>query len=191
MANEIEIKLAVDNAAAARRMLRGAGFRVSKARVFEANTMFDTPRLSLRHTRTMLRLREAGRTFTLTYKGPPLPSRHKSREEVETEVSDARSMRTVLERLGFRPVWRYEKFRTEYRLDHSSGMATLDETPIGLYVELEGGPRWIDRAARELGFSPADYITASYSRLYLDYVKGRGVKAGDMVFAGRKPKSRR
>ena len=182
MAHETEIKLSVPDIRSARRMLRAAGFRISRRRVFEANTIFDTPKLSLRRTRTLLRLREAGGVATITYKGAPVPSRHKSREELETELKDARVMRTILERLGFRAVWRYEKYRTEYRLDRGAGMATLDETPIGVYLELEGSPRWIDRMARVLGFMHKDYITASYSRLYLEDCERRGVKPGDMVF---------
>ena len=39
---EIEIKLAVDSAAAARRLLRAAGFKVSRRKVFERNIIFDT-----------------------------------------------------------------------------------------------------------------------------------------------------
>jgi adenylate cyclase class 2 len=182
MAHETEIKLSVPDIRTARRMLRAAGFRISRRRVFEANTIFDTPKLSLRRTRTLLRLREAGGVATITYKGAPVPSRHKSREELETKLKDARVMRTILERLGFRAVWRYEKYRTEYRLDRGAGMATLDETPIGVYLELEGSPRWIDRMARVLGFMHKDYITASYSRLYLEDCERRGVKPADMVF---------
>ena len=45
---ETEIKLAVKDARSARRLLREAGFVVSRPRVFEANTVFDTPELSLR-----------------------------------------------------------------------------------------------------------------------------------------------
>jgi adenylate cyclase class 2 len=58
----------------------------------------------------------------------------------------------------------------------------LDETPIGWYMELEGAPRWIDRTARELGFSEDDYITASYGALYQQWSPSRGVKPADMVF---------
>ncbi|MBZ5585650.1 MAG: hypothetical protein LAQ30_26305 [Acidobacteriia bacterium] len=47
---------------------------------------------------------------------------------------------------------------------------------------MEGSPAWIDRAARKLGFSEREYITASYARLYLDWCARRGSKPGDMVF---------
>src|ERR1035438_8723246 len=111
--HETEIKLAVPNIQAARRMLRAAGFRVFRRRVFEANTGFDTPGLTLRGNRTLVRIREAGGRTTITYKGAPLAGKHKSREELEMEIPSERTMSQILERLGYRPVFRYEKFRSE------------------------------------------------------------------------------
>ena len=181
-ARETEIKLAVANVKTARGLLRAAGFRVSKRRVFETNTVFDTPELGLRRAATLLRVRRAGGVATVTYKGPPAIARHKSREELELGISDARVMGAIIERLGLGPVFHYDKYRTEYRQPGRSGVATLDETPVGVYLELEGTPRWIDRAARKLGFAEDDYITASYGRLWLDWCEWRGVRASDMVF---------
>ena len=179
---ETEIKLAVTGVPAARRLLRTAGFRVARRRVFESNVVFDTPGLALRRASKLLRLRQAGRLATVTYKGAPAVGRHKSREELELAVADARTMAAVFERLGYRPVFRYEKYRTEYRLAKGSGMATLDETPVGVYLELEGSPAWIDRLAKKMGFGEPDYITASYARLYLDWCRIRGMQPGNMVF---------
>lgn len=180
--NETEIKLAAADAASARRLLRAAGFRVSRARVFESNHVFDTEELMLRRSSRLLRVRTAGRRVTVTFKGPPLPARHKVREELETVVEDARAMRAIFQELGYHPVFRYEKYRTEFRPPRGGGIAVLDETPIGVYLELEGGPTWIDRTARKLGFGERDYITASYGRLYLDWCQSRGRTPGDMVF---------
>jgi len=150
--------------------------------------VFDTPELSLRRAATLLRVRQAGGVATLTYKGPPVIARHKSREELELEISDARAMAAIIERLGLGPVFRYEKYRTEYRQPRRSGIATLDETPVGIYLELEGTPQWIDRAARKLGFAEDDYITASYARLWLDWCGwhgGEGVGYGVPVIVGQ------
>lgn len=179
---ETEIKLAVPGAAAARRLLRAAGFRVSRPRVFETNLVFDTEDLALRRSCRLLRLRTAARRVTLTYKGPPLPARHKVREELETPIDDAGALGAIFERLGFQPVFRYDKYRTEFRPERGRGMAVLDETPIGIYLELEGAPSWIDRTARRLGFTARDYITASYARLYLDWCKSQGRNPTGMVF---------
>jgi adenylate cyclase, class 2 len=165
-----------------RRRLRAAGFRVSKRRVFEANTLFDTARGALRRKGCLLRVREAGPQGFLTYKGVGAAGKYKDREELEVEVSDPRRLSEILARLDFVPAFRYEKYRTEYRRAGEAGVATLDETPIGIYLELEGAPAWIDRSARRLGFAESDYSTASYGSLYLDYCRGRGLQATHMTF---------
>jgi adenylate cyclase class 2 len=58
----------------------------------------------------------------------------------------------------------------------------LDETPVGVYLELEGTPHWIDRTARRLGFQENQYITDSYARIYLDWCGANGRTPGDMTF---------
>src|ERR1041384_889646 len=148
--HEIEIKLPVPDANAARRLLRNAGFRVLKRRTLEANTVFDTPEQNLRQTGRLVRLREAGSAVTFTYKGPAEISKHKSREELEVTVSNAQLLAAILQRLGFLPVFRYEKYRTEWGRPAQRGIATIDETLVGVYIELEGTPPWIDRTARQL-----------------------------------------
>jgi adenylate cyclase class 2 len=183
---EIEIKLAIQDPAAIRRRLRAAGFRIHRPRVFESNTVFDTPELKLRAAASLLRVRQAGSQAVLTFKGSPVPSKHKDREELEVEISDSRLMCAIVERLGFQPVFRYEKYRTEFRRPGSTGTLTLDETPIGWYVELEGSDPWIDRTAHRLGFAEDDYITVSYGTLFQQWRASHESKAADMVFSSRK-----
>jgi adenylate cyclase class 2 len=180
---EVEIKLPVSGAAEARRMLHAAGFRVVKRRVFEKNTVFDTADQTLRNSARLLRVREIGKTAKLTYKGPPEAGKYKSREELELDLSDPAAIAAIFERLAYCPVFRYEKFRTEYGQRGSSGIATVDETPIGVYLELEGEPSWIDSTAGKLGFAEKDYITASYARLYMEWRQTRGIAPADMLFA--------
>lgn len=179
---ETEIKLAVANAPAARRRLRAAGFRISRPRVFEANTLYDTPDGRLRRAGSMLRVREVKSAAKLTFKGPVRAGRFKSREELEVDAGEAKVLCRILERLGFQAIFRYEKYRAEWRRD-AGGVATLDETPIGVYLELEGSSRWIDRTAKRLGFTGSDYLTASYWRLYADRCASQGRLRGNMVFS--------
>lgn len=179
---EIEIKLPVESVSEARRRLREAGFYIVKKRVFEKNTLYDTEGLDLRRSSRLLRVRESGKSYKLTFKGVPEVSKHKSREEIETEIDDGPAFAEILERLGYAPIFRYEKFRTEFERNGGKGVATLDETPVGTYLELEGDPDWIDRMARELGFEEKDYITASYGRLFEEWRERTGSALQEMVF---------
>jgi adenylate cyclase class 2 len=131
----------------------------------------------------MVRVREAGRHGLLTYKGPEAIGKYKDREELEVEVSDPHKMGEMLARLDFVPKFRYEKFRAEYCRPGEAGAAMLDETPIGVYLELEGAPGWIDRNARRLGFAESDYSTASYLGLYADYCRTHGLRVTNMTFS--------
>jgi len=180
--HETEIKLAVADAQSARRLLRAHGFRVARPRVFEANTVFDTGTQTLRKSARLLRVREAGGSVKVTFKGKSIPGRHKSREELELEVANAGAIAAIFDRLGYRPSWRYEKYRTEFHQPRRAGVVMLDETPIGAYLELEGTPYWIDRTARQLGFQESEYITASYGRLYLEWCARRRRRPSNMVF---------
>lgn len=180
---ETEIKLRVGNVASVTRLLTSLGFSIKKARVLEVNFVFDTPDGALRRERKLLRLRQAGGSYSITFKGPPMAGeRHKSRSEAESGFDDFAQMTAILEGLGFAPVFRYEKYRTEYSSSDQSGVVMLDETPIGDFLELEGRPEWIDATARMLGFSAVNYITASYGQLYVDRCREQGVEPANMVF---------
>jgi adenylate cyclase class 2 len=182
MPAEIEVKIAVRSAAAARRTIREAGFKVHIRRLFEANVIYDRAAQPLRAAGKLIRLRQAGKTCTLTFKGKPVNARHKIREEVETTLSRHDAMDRILRELDLQPVFRYEKYRTEFTGDYPHAVITLDETPIGVFLELEGPARWIDRTARRLGFTPADYITLSYGGLYLAWCREHQIQASNMTF---------
>jgi adenylate cyclase class 2 len=184
--HETEIKLPLAAAADGRRLLRRAGFRVSKRKLFESNTLFDTPEAKLRTAGSALRVRECDGRAILTFKGPVLKSRHKTREELELDVSDGALFVSILSRLGFAPAFRYEKYRTEFKQIRRGGVAMLDETPIGTYLELEGEPDWIDVAAKRLGFTAANYITTSYVGLYSQFREQNPQSPRDMVFPDKK-----
>jgi len=143
--------------------------------------VYDTPGLELRAGRKLLRLREYGGANILTFKGPPESGPHKTREEIETVVASAPETRILLDRLGYRVVFRYEKYRTEYGGD--KGLALIDETPIGVFIELEGDPDWIDASAVRLGYGRPDYITDSYGGLYFAWCGARRIEPSNMEFA--------
>lgn len=161
------------------------GFVVKTPRHFELNVILDTDNGLLRSAGQLLRLREANGKAIVTFKGPSIPSRHKSREEVEIEVDNAPAAIHLFESLGYRIRFRYEKYRTEYQRLGDPGIVTLDETPVGDYFEIEGPSSWIDSVARKLGFDESQYITESYGRLYLDWCREQGIEPSNMVFKRR------
>jgi adenylate cyclase, class 2 len=179
---EIEIKLRITHLREILGLLRDLG-AVSHGRVLEQNTLFDTRDAGFwRHGR-LLRLRKqtpapgngsrgGPQTAILTAKVPPsnrsgsrkeMP--YKERLETELEVKKPDGWPHALEELGFHGGFRYEKYRTSFRL---GGLhLDLDETPIGIFLELEGAPAAIRRTARALGFAPKDHLRATYWDLYV------------------------
>jgi adenylate cyclase class 2 len=217
---EIEVKLRIADQRQFLRQLKGLKAKPIRPRVHEMNTLYDTPEGQLARKGQMLRIRverpaaradsapnmrriageNSGISALLTFKGPVAraranePGRYKIREEHEVRISEHEEMHKILEALGLRPSFRYEKFRSTFTLPGMTQLKlTLDETPIGVFVELEGERREIDRAARMLGFDRSDYINKSYGELLLEQ---RGLAArtegidghpfsglGDMLFA--------
>jgi adenylate cyclase class 2 len=116
---------------------------------------------------------------------------YKVREEIEVEVAEAGNLARIFEGLGMSGWFRYEKYRTTFRMPASKAWARgllieLDETPIGTFVELEGPAAAIDRAAEELGFSKRDYVLKNYLRLYMEECRRKGREPSHMVFPNRK-----
>ena len=185
--NEVEIKFVIPAMSAIEGRLRDLGFRRITPRTHEMNVLYDLPGSPLRRRGEILRLREFGGDWKLTHKSKGTARRHKSRAELETAVADGRKVDAILRALGFRPSFRYEKFRSEWT--DGQGHVVLDHTPIGDIGEIEGAPRWIDSTARRLGVGPRDYITDSYGALFLQWKKRTRSKATEMTFAAVRSKT--
>ncbi len=182
-AAEVEVKIPLADRAAARSRLEELGFHVSASRQWESNDIYDTPDRSLRAKEMLLRLRQSGETSVITWKGPASPGPHKSRPELETSLGSLDTFSQILSHLGYTCTFRYEKYRTEYSGGKHQGVVTIDETPIGDFLEIEGPADWIDSTAARLGFSQQQYILESYGRLYLEHCQRHGLEPGNMVFA--------
>jgi len=218
MAKETEIKLRISDVPAFRRALKRVGAHLASPgapKVHEENVIFDTPQGGLAKHGQLLRIRtetpEAGRKsknlqpkqrVVLTFKQPMTQqaapemesasgASYKVREEIEVEVAEAGNLAKIFEGLGLGGWFRYEKYRTTFRLPASKAWAKgllieLDETPIGTFVELEGPAAAIDRAAGELGFSKRDYVLKNYLRLYMEDCRRKGQQPSNMLFPKRK-----
>ena len=173
---ETEIKLRVAGPEAARQALARIGAALQSVRHLEDNAVFDDEVASLAGTGTLLRLRRTPHENVLTFKGRvTMEEGLRSRPELELMVSDAGTLRSILEALGFGVRFRYQKYREAYAWKDLE--IVVDETPFGTFYELEGDPGSIHEAAAALGYDRDDYITDSYAALF--FAAG-GV--GDMVF---------
>ncbi len=202
---EVEIKLRVEGLAGLLAKLRELGAEC-EGTVYEENTLYDTSTREFQKMQAILRIRrerqarrpgkirKRGRNANgggglITYKGMVSGKKgsgggkYKEREEIEYRVKNAGRIQKLFGRLGLRSWFRYEKYRTKYRLKRFPELhLDLDETPIGTFLELEGGKKEIDAAARELGYSDKGYIVASYFELYLEECERRGTRRRDMLF---------
>jgi adenylate cyclase class 2 len=177
---EREIKLRFGDAAEARSAVLATGATPIKGRRLQEDCLLDTPDASLQRRRALLRVRmECGKSV-LTFKGPVQPSPMKLREELETVAGDGSLLLRILEELGFEVWFRYEKYREEFAL--GDVIIAIDETPVGVFVELEGGERGIATTAETLGRRPSDYVLSSYRALFVRHCEEHGVPITDMLF---------
>ena len=182
---ETEVKFRVADGPALEQKLSALGFRQITPRTFEKNVLFDTPERTLRAQQSILRIRQYGERWVVTHKCLPTDNdpaeRHKRRIETETEVEDGEAMSVVFSQLGYRPAFTYEKWRTEYT--DATGHCVIDETPIGLFAELEGPAEWIDSISHRLGLDPSELLTLSYGRLFEEWRASTGSTANDLTFS--------
>jgi adenylate cyclase class 2 len=173
---ETEIKLRVGSAEGARALLARLGAFLVEPRHFEDNVLFDDAARQLTSEGRLLRLRVTPWANALTFKGPrEATGEIKSRDEIETRVEDAAALRMILGVLGLSPVFRYEKYREVFEWDDTE--IVIDETPIGVFIEIEGDSESIRRTAEALGFGPESYVAETYAELF--FAAGG---QGDMVF---------
>jgi adenylate cyclase, class 2 len=179
--DEVEVKLPCDDLDAVRQTLVERGATLTAARHDEVNDLYDDGQRRVSGRGAALRLRRADGRAILTYKGPArFQAGVKIREERETEVTDASALESILTGLGFARAFRYEKRREEWQFEGCS--IALDETPIGRFVEVEGGPTAIRRAVVALGLDFTEAIPYSYARLYLERRSKDPSLPEDMVF---------
>jgi adenylate cyclase class 2 len=177
---EREIKLRFESVEKARQAVLAAGCTPRLGRRLQADALLDTEDEELRRRRCVLRVRVENGKSRVTFKGPVQPSIMKLREEDETLVGDGEVLLKIFEELGLHIWFRYEKYREEFSYDDV--IVAIDETPVGVFVEIEGGEQGIENAAAALGRSRGDYILDSYRSVFLQHREAVGLAASDMVF---------
>ncbi len=192
---EIEIKLRVASVQEGLEKIALLPAELEEAPRLEDNEVYDTATGSLAAAGSLLRLRVVGGRGIVTLKEKVASAlRAKVRSETETSVDVPDAIRAVFARVGLVRVYRYQKYRSYHAwTDPQSGhqlMITLDDTPIGVFMELEGDSGTIERAAAKMGFAASDHILDDYLSLHKAWLAQRGLPFGDMVFADRAQESR-
>jgi adenylate cyclase class 2 len=150
----------------------------------ETNVLYDDSAGRLRAEGCALRVRTVDDRGLLTFKGPPEVSFGiKSRIEWESEVESPRAVDAILGALGFSPSFRYEKRRTTWSFaDPARPLVVVDETPLGLFAEIEGPDAAVRALAGELGVAESEFIAGSYVALWLAAREKDPSLPADMLF---------
>jgi adenylate cyclase, class 2 len=180
---EREIKLRFVDPDTARAAVRAIGATPLRPRRLQDDALLDTADGRLGRRQSVLRVRIESGSSLLTFKGPVQPALMKLREELETSVNDGPLLLRLLEEIGFRVWFRYQKYREEFAL--GDVIVAVDETPVGTYVEIEGAEHGIETATEALGLSAADYLLDSYRGLFVRHCEERGLPVTDMLFANQ------
>jgi adenylate cyclase class 2 len=180
MAQEIEVKFLLRDRPALVRRLQAIGAQQLYPETFEDNIVLDR-RGELRTKGALLRVRKFGRYALATFKGPvAFDGNVKTREEVQTGVESFELAIQLFDSLGFKPTFRYQKFREVWRVRDVE--VVIDRTPIGDYFEIEGAVETIRTVAEELGMTMDTAIRQSYAELYRQHRRTRADLPENMVF---------
>ena len=101
-------------------------------------------------------------------------------DTADEQLRQRRCVLRVLRELGLSVWFRYEKYREEFA--HEDVIVAIDETPVGVFVEIEGSEPGIASMAKALGRSQDDYVVDSYRALFLQHGQSNGLTGRDMVF---------
>ncbi len=140
---EVELKFRLDEPADLEAALADLGCRLGPAER-QRDVYFAHPARDYRATDEALRLRQWGAQCRLTYKGPRVDARTKTRQELELPLAGvdqpAQAWHQMLVALGFQPAVVVEKSRRTGHLDWEGQQVevALDQVDrLGGFVELE------------------------------------------------------
>ncbi len=179
---ELEVKFYISDLADLEKRLVASGANLVQPRTHEYNLRFDTPSGDLGQRESMLRLRRDSASH-VTYKGPSTTlGGVLARQEIEFEVSSFAAAQKLIEALGFRSKFVYEKYRTTYALDGLK--VTLDEMPYGHFAEIEGTQAApIQAAAKKLGLDWAARLPETYISIFRRLKELFSLHFNDVTFA--------
>lgn len=107
------------------------------------------------------------------------------RIELETTIDDAEKVIDMMPFFGFPKKISWEKKRHSFLMNSDTDTYvcfSLDETPMGWFLEIEAEDAKIEEAIIRLELQEAKRINRAYLGLWEDYKKERGISSDDMMF---------
>lgn len=187
---EVEVKVPIMSSEEMKQKLLDSGASQLNSEV-QVDTYFDHPCRTFQETDEAVRVRTrkplddaeldlSHAPNELTYKGPKIDQKTKTRLEYSVDINDFNAITAILENLGFKSVATVTKKRTFYNLREIT-ISIDDVEHVGLFLELESivheksevesAKRTIFELLDELGIDPNQSVRESYLELYLDRKK--------------------
>jgi adenylate cyclase class 2 len=132
---EVEVKAKIDSFEEMEKRLENLGAEKGK-REFQEDIYFASPVVDFAKTDEALRIRTTNNDTFITYKGPKLNDRAKTRKEVEMTIENAEKAKDIFEEIGFRAVRTVRKNRQYYTYENFE--ISLDDVEgLNPYMEIE------------------------------------------------------
>ena len=132
---EVEVKAKIDSFEEIEKRLENIGAQKSKTE-FQEDIYFASPIVDYAKTDEALRIRTTDNDIFITYKGPKLNDKAKTRKEVEMSIESAAKAKDIFEEIGFKPARTVRKHRQYYTYENFE--ISLDDVEgLPPYMEIE------------------------------------------------------
>ena len=132
---EVEVKAKITSFTEIEERLEKLGARKSKSE-FQEDIYFQSPIVDFAKTDEALRIRSTNNNTFITYKGPKLNEKAKTRKEVEMTIESSEKARDIFEEIGFTPARTVKKSRQYYTYENFE--ISLDDVEgLPPYMEIE------------------------------------------------------
>ena len=132
---EVEVKARIDSFEEMEKRLKDLGAVKTKDE-FQEDIYFASPIVDFADTDEALRIRTTNNDTFITYKGPKLNEKAKTRKEVEMTIESAAKASDIFTEIGFTPARTVRKNRQYYRYENFE--ISLDDVKgLPPYMEIE------------------------------------------------------
>ncbi len=175
---EIEVKFILKDASEIRKILKKNKAKF-KGRAFERTVRLDSSDKKLERVGKFLRVR-TGFKKTVTFKKRVKNKNFKERIEIELKIEDEKKMIVILKNLGFSKALIMEKYREKWNLLDTE--IVIDKLPMGLFIEIEGEEKAINKMIKLLKLDSKKRILLTYWDIWKDFAKKNNIKDENITF---------